>query len=637
MAVPVPTPACPQQTWPLSPPLHAALNRHGGTAFPNASPAKHQYGAAGLALPPRRRVLIGSDVALAALPLATAPEEAGGRHTWRRMAAAASGGRSRSVPRRLRAGPGPAAAERGRERGEAGGVSGRKDPFPGPAPLARPRVKRFLRGAKEKAPRAARPRLRRQLKLWEQREEAAAEGAARAELLLPQEPGFLEADPGEDTCTVTQRDIAEAVDIASAAKHFELKLEQFGPYRVDYTRDGRHLLLGGRRGHVAALEWGTKRLMCEINVMESVADVAWLHTESLVAVAQRRWLHVYDNQGLELNCLKRFPGVLRLQFLPFHLLLATANATGFLQYLDISVGQEVAALATRGGRLSVMAQNPANAIVHLGHSNGTVTLWCPSVPEPLVRLLCHRGAVRALAIDPTGTYMASAGTDRQLRVWDVRTWRALAELVLPLGAGHLHFSQRGLLAAACGDQITVFRGVGEGPPRPFLCHRPPCPPHALRFCPLEDVLGVGHGGGFSSLLVPGAGEANFDALELNPYRSRRQRQEWEVKALLEKIPAELLTLDPSQLGHVDKTSLEQKREERIQRLGFDPQAKVKFKPRRRVKGSDPQRRKRQVAHEQLRAAIRQKVEQREKKGGEGKKGGAPTPPKKRGALERFRK
>ncbi|XP_071657077.1 WD repeat-containing protein 46 [Patagioenas fasciata] len=551
-------------------------------------------------------------------------------------AVAASGGRSRSVPRRLRAGPGPAAPERGRERGEPGGVSGRKDPFPGPAPLARPRVKRFLRGATEKVPRAARPWLRRQLQLWGQREEAAAEGAARAELLLPQEPGFLEADPGEDTCTVTQGDIAEAVDIASAAKHFELKLEQFGPYRVDYTRDGRYLLLGGRRGHVAAMEWGTKRLMCEINVMESVADVAWLHSESLLAVAQRRWLHVYDNQGLELQCLKRFPGVLRLQFLPFHLLLATASAAGFLQYLDVAVGQEVAAIATRGGRLAVMAQNPANAVVHLGHGNGTVTLWCPSVPEPLVRLLCHRGAVRALAVDATGTYLASCGTDRRLRVWDARTWRALGERALPLGAGLLDFSQRGALAAACGDQITVWGG--EGPPQPFLCHRPPRPPHGLRFCPLEDVLGVGHGGGFSSLLVPGAGEPNFDALELNPFRSRRQRQEWEVKALLDKVPAELLTLDPSQLGRVDKAAWEQKREERIQRLGFDPQAPVPFSPRRRARGRAPQRRKRQVAHEQLRAAIREQVEQREKKAGEGTKGGgAPTPPKKRGALERFRK
>lgn len=34
----------------------------------------------------------------------------------------------------------------------------------------------------------------------------------------PPPNSFLEADPGEDTCTITQGDIAEAVDIASAAK-----------------------------------------------------------------------------------------------------------------------------------------------------------------------------------------------------------------------------------------------------------------------------------------------------------------------------------------------------------------------------------------------------------------------------------
>ncbi|XP_048149294.1 WD repeat-containing protein 46, partial [Corvus hawaiiensis] len=102
--------------------------------------------------------------------------------------------------------------------GGGGGVSGRTDPFPGPAPVPRPRVKRFLRGAEEKAPRPVAPRLRWHLKNLENREKSAAEKAARWEPFLPEEPGFLEPGPGQDPARISQREIADAVDIASASK-----------------------------------------------------------------------------------------------------------------------------------------------------------------------------------------------------------------------------------------------------------------------------------------------------------------------------------------------------------------------------------------------------------------------------------
>lgn len=78
-----------------------------------------------------------------------------------------------------------------------------------------------------------------------------------------------------------QTDIVQAVDVGAARKVFDLQMPQLGPYCLKFSRNGRFMLLGGRKGHLGLMDWQAARPFCEVQVSthtvanHSLADEHW--------------------------------------------------------------------------------------------------------------------------------------------------------------------------------------------------------------------------------------------------------------------------------------------------------------------------------------------------------------------------
>lgn len=378
------------------------------------------------------------------------------------------------------------------------------------------------------------------------------------EWLLPSDAGYLEAEGNERTWNFKQDDVVRSVDVAAGRKVFDLSLTELGPYSLDFTRNGRYMLLGGAKGHLALMDWQRSHLVCEVQVRETTRDVCFLHNETFWAAAQKKYVYIYDKRGIEIHCLRDHQAPNVLEFLPHQFLLSSVGEHGVLRYQDTSTGHMVAQHKTKLGPCSVMRQNPHNAVLCLGHARGSVTMWTPNITTPVVKMLCHRGPITALAVDAGGHHMVTAGADQQVKVWDIRMLKPMHAYFSHNTVTRLDISQRGLLAVGYGRKVQLWQGaLREKAQSPYMTHN--LAAGALQdfhFCPFEDVLGIGHAGGISTMLVPGAGEPNYDSFVANPFQSKRERQEQEVVALLDKLQPDTIVLDPDTIGRVRKEPAE---------------------------------------------------------------------------------
>ncbi|CAL9094385.1 unnamed protein product [Musa acuminata var. zebrina] len=413
------------------------------------------------------------------------------------------------------------------------------------------KTRKYLRGDGANLETLRDKKLKGQLAVREKLYSQSAKAAAKAEKwLMPTDEGYLEPEGLEKTWMVKQESIIREVDVISSRKPFDMILPELGPYNLEYASSGRYMLVGGRKGHLAMMDMMSMDLIKEFQVRETVRDVVFLHNEQFFAVAQKKYPYIYNRHGTEIHCLEEHGAPLKLQFLDKHFLLASVNKFAQLHYQDVSTGVIVANYRTGLGRTDVMRVNPYNAVIGLGHSGGKVTMWKPTSVKPLVTMLCHHGPVTAVAFHSGGQLMATAGMDRKIKLWDLRKFG-----VLNTYSGHaqtMDFSQKGLLAIGNRSRVQVWRDSGNQEYEKYMSHAmvKGYQIGKVSFRPYEDVLGIGHSMGISSILIPGSGEPNFDTWVANPYETTKQRREKEVHALLDKLQPETIMLEPSKIGTV---------------------------------------------------------------------------------------
>lgn len=347
--------------------------------------------------------------------------------------------------------------------------------------------------------------------------------------------------PEQQSFTQSQKCIQNNVNLYTKEKAFSISMDK-GPYRCIYSGNGSHLLVTNQNGYASAFNTQSLQLCFETELDDKIYDAKWLHNEQYFATAQEDCVFVYDRNGSELHAVRDMRNTTLLDFLPYHFLLAGASKNGFLNYLDTSTGEVVSTIFIGDRSSMCIKASPVNGVVHLGTKSGVVTLWAPSQKSYLMKVKCHRSAVSNIEIDRTGNYMITTGFDNKLSVFDLRnTYRPIRTINTKTSIHFTALSERNLLAIGYSNKITILKDV-QDKETCVMKYTAPGIVSSLGFCNHEDILTFGHSNGFTSIVVPGSGDPIYDTSETSPFMTPKERQALEVKRLLEKIPADMVSL-----------------------------------------------------------------------------------------------
>ena len=219
--------------------------------------------------------------------------------------------------------------------------------------------------------------------------------------------------------------------------------EEGGPIgALAFSPDGRRLVVGGADKRLSVWEPQTGRSFGAFGPLQpaGITGLAFLPDRRTLAVASGERGYPERSGGLQLLDLQsagtrsRFfeaGGVWSLTTLPERRAVAWATGMRRLVSWDVTTPQPRPLPSTKKPA-SALAASPDGRTLAVA-VDWTVSVCDAQSGSARATLTGHKGLVTAIAFSPDGRFLASAGRDEMVRMWDVVTWHEAMAYHWPIG------------------------------------------------------------------------------------------------------------------------------------------------------------------------------------------------------------
>jgi WD40 repeat protein/serine/threonine protein kinase len=225
-------------------------------------------------------------------------------------------------------------------------------------------------------------------------------------------------------------------DVASGAEIGRLPLAFELPTALEFTPDGRTLIVGGFDGDVAVWTFDRPSPSCDVaDKGDELWALAWSPDGRTIAAAGDDGV-LRLRSAASLQVIRSWRGhtalITALAWSPDGHTIASASYDRTVRLWNADTGQPAATFEGHTDRIRPLAWSPDGRLLASAGWDRTIRIWDLAGGKTVVIASTHTDAIRALAWSPDGHALASAGNDRAISLWtpegrSLLTWHGHAE------------------------------------------------------------------------------------------------------------------------------------------------------------------------------------------------------------------